>query len=781
MSIDSTASSSPPPRLSLLKNRVSISSRSNKPLDSQVSHSEQYLERQPIKSPRKDRHYQQRPPLRVRAISTTDDASPDTPVESTYMPELLNKLDTRRDKRSSEPKTSVEKDHHASLEHRNSIAQIHFSSFLPHAFRNPKHHQKSIIKDEANTNNPTLNKTDKFVSTSSIQFTDTVAMKADPTLRPRSPTAPVHVSRFIPSNSNERFPLSTTEDSISSSFILDENLSEPRSSELFIFESHTSLCVSKIYRDNFFDYFHINYSGEFDDEGPFIASLRCINQKTAMTDICEARVIIRTQYRNYDVSEIFDSKNENSILRVLLNKARLPPVHTYGPVGDPKANEKIYLFDKQNDERYNCKIGVIYQHFNQTNEQDIFNNENPLNDMWDFLDRISKRIYLKGFQKYRGDLDTKNGSHGEYSYYAEYENHEIMFNIAPLVPSTNAEEKCTIRKGLIGNAFVCIVFQEPGANFSPDFITGRVTQIYITVQPSMKDEKLHYKIGVWRRNDITGVIDPPGGILLYDTSFASYFLTLLLNAVDVAIKSPSLRSRVYEQRQRLKLEELKKLMYLFSIGPIPEFGSEMDSFHYITDGRPYARSESVSSNTTVTANDNASSNAGRISPTSSKKKAFSKKFFGVFASRSGSISSSSTPSNSAYTDPISPGSQTLPVSDASLTFGRTSIPVQRETVQRSRSTKTNHAPVPSTRSSNINTLTHPSMSLNNSISDNSTQANLINTYALGIAPRNRSNSSPEDAVNTNKPQRIPVPTIVEAFIPTSSEDDDTEEYSGDEV
>jgi len=114
--------------------------------------------------------------------------------------------------------------------------------------------------------------------------------------------------------------------------------------------------------------------------------------------------------------------------------------------------------------------------------------------MRDFLDRISSRIYLKGFPKYRGDLDTKDDLHGEYSYYTKYENHEIMFNIAPLIPSTKANRQCIERKGLIGNAFVCIVFQEPGAVFSPDFISGKVTQIYITVQPLIINEQLHYKV-----------------------------------------------------------------------------------------------------------------------------------------------------------------------------------------------------------------------------------------------------------------------------------------------
>jgi hypothetical protein len=114
--------------------------------------------------------------------------------------------------------------------------------------------------------------------------------------------------------------------------------------------------------------------------------------------------------------------------------------------------------------------------------------------MMDFLEILADRVRLKGFQKYRGDLDTKDDLHGEYSFYTIYDNHEIMFNVAPLVPSTKANGQCIERKGLVGNAFVCIVFQDPGAVFLPDFISGKVTQIYITVQPIIDEEQTFYKV-----------------------------------------------------------------------------------------------------------------------------------------------------------------------------------------------------------------------------------------------------------------------------------------------
>lgn len=114
--------------------------------------------------------------------------------------------------------------------------------------------------------------------------------------------------------------------------------------------------------------------------------------------------------------------------------------------------------------------------------------------MSEFLKVLADRVSLKGFHKYRGDLDIKDDLHGDHSYYTIYDNHEIMFNVAPIIPSSKANGQCIERKSLVGNAFVCIVFQHPDADFTPDYIAGKVTQVYITVKPCIIDEELYYKV-----------------------------------------------------------------------------------------------------------------------------------------------------------------------------------------------------------------------------------------------------------------------------------------------
>lgn len=113
-------------------------------------------------------------------------------------------------------------------------------------------------------------------------------------------------------------------------------------------------------------------------------------------------------------------------------------------------------------------------------------------EMEKFLNIISDRIELKDFHHYRGDLDIKSNEHGIYSYFIKFENHQIMFNVAPIIPSdTNFIQ----RKSLIANALLCIVFQDKGTQtFDPNFMRGKVTQVYITVQPIEKNAELYYKV-----------------------------------------------------------------------------------------------------------------------------------------------------------------------------------------------------------------------------------------------------------------------------------------------
>ncbi|CAF1541358.1 unnamed protein product [Adineta ricciae] len=358
-------------------------------------------------------------------------------------------------------------------------------------------------------------------------------------------------------------------------FILEKCLTDNIQEEQIEYKLNAPLCISKIYKNEFFPYFHLNYSGTFENQELFFASIRVIakesNEEEEEEEERIVQALIRTKTNNYHVSNKMNITNEENLLRMLFNKVQLQPIQHYEIIRHINANGKLLEFDQSNDEQYSSKIALIFQRLNQTSEDEIFNNNDLSMEMEDFLSFISDRIELKNFPKYRGDLDVKTNEHGIYSYFTTFQNHQIMFNVAQMIPLDKNNRNFIQRKGLIGNALICVVFQEGGATFQPDFILSKVTQVYITVQPIKIDSQLYYKIEIWRRNSIEPIRVPSVGIIEVNESFRSYFLTLLLNTMNIILKNEYFAKRIIEPRQQLRSDSMDKLSQLFSSysKPIP--------------------------------------------------------------------------------------------------------------------------------------------------------------------------------------------------------------------
>ncbi|CAF3566599.1 unnamed protein product [Rotaria sp. Silwood1] len=352
-------------------------------------------------------------------------------------------------------------------------------------------------------------------------------------------------------NDNGTSPDPREEHSSSALFVFQQSLSDSQQENIPHYQLNSPLCVSQQYEKEFFDYFHMNYFGELEHEGLFLASVRTIRTKPfeirRHLSSCYSetndkdneqllRAIIRTQDNNYDVSGIINIKNEENILQFLLDKTELSSICYVKLVHDIKANEKILEFDKYNDEQLSNKVGIVYQQLNQSNEIEILSNNEISIEMENFLNLISELVQLKNFNKYR----------------------------APMISSDRNDREFIQRKSLIANALICIIFQEEnGLSFQPDFFLGKVTQVYIIVQPIQIKSNLYYKIEIWRRTDIEPIVDPSGGIFKRDESFRDYFLTLILNTTNTILKKDFFRKRIIEQRSSLKNEYLIKLSQIF--------------------------------------------------------------------------------------------------------------------------------------------------------------------------------------------------------------------------
>lgn len=125
------------------------------------------------------------------------------------------------------------------------------------------------------------------------------------------------------------------------------------------------------------------------------------------------------------------------------------------------------------------KFGIVYVRKGQEKEKQYFGNKEAdcCPEFWQFVEFLGQKIALKGWRGYRGDLDNRENTTGTHSIYTEFEDLEIMFHVAPLLPSDT-------RQRLIGNDIVAVIFLEPGVVWNPESIVSQVIHAQIIVQPS---------------------------------------------------------------------------------------------------------------------------------------------------------------------------------------------------------------------------------------------------------------------------------------------------------
>ena len=57
---------------------------------------------------------------------------------------------------------------------------------------------------------------------------------------------------------------------------------------------------------------------------------------------------------------------------------------------------------------FQVKVGVMYCRAGQSTEEEMYNNESAGQALEEFLHLLGERVRLKGFTKYRAQLDTKS-------------------------------------------------------------------------------------------------------------------------------------------------------------------------------------------------------------------------------------------------------------------------------------------------------------------------------------------------------------------------------------
>ncbi|XP_029336615.1 signal-induced proliferation-associated 1-like protein 2 isoform X1 [Mus caroli] len=218
----------------------------------------------------------------------------------------------------------------------------------------------------------------------------------------------------------------------------------------------------------------------------------------------------------------------------------------------PKVPEQLLKLDEQGLS-FQHKIGILYCRAGQSTEEEMYNNETAGPAFEEFLDLLGQRVRLKGFSKYRAQLDNKTDSTGTHSLYTTYKDFELMFHVSTLLPYMPNNRQQLLRKRHIGNDIVTIVFQEPGAlPFTPKNIRSHFQHVFVIVKVHNPcTENVCYSVGVSRSKDVPPFGPPiPKGVTFPKSAvFRDFLLAKVINAENAAHKSEKFRAMATRTRQ----------------------------------------------------------------------------------------------------------------------------------------------------------------------------------------------------------------------------------------
>ncbi|XP_056147699.1 signal-induced proliferation-associated 1-like protein 2 isoform X2 [Lampris incognitus] len=221
-------------------------------------------------------------------------------------------------------------------------------------------------------------------------------------------------------------------------------------------------------------------------------------------------------------------------------------------INSPKVPEQLLKLDEQGLS-FQHKVGVLYCKAGQSTEEEMYNNESAGPALDEFLDLLGQRVRLKGFTKYRAQLDNKTDSTGTHSLYTTYKDYELMFHVSTLLPYTPNNRQQLLRKRHIGNDIVTIVFQEPGAlPFTPKNIRSHFQHVFVIVKVHNPcTENVCYSVAVSRSKDVPPFGPPiPKGVTFPKSAvFRDFLLAKVINGENAAHKSEKFRAMATRTRQ----------------------------------------------------------------------------------------------------------------------------------------------------------------------------------------------------------------------------------------
>lgn len=215
------------------------------------------------------------------------------------------------------------------------------------------------------------------------------------------------------------------------------------------------------------------------------------------------RIIIRTKQRDIRKLQLASEKDNLERIYPKLKSLKLAVIKS------PAINEDLSKLEKMlNVTRY--KFGLIFVDKGQNDENQIYSNCSGSPAYEEFLDLLG-RVKLQGYTGYRGGLDVKNNSTGEYSVaIPEFKSYGIMFHVSTLLPCQEFDQQRVERKRHIGNDVVVLIFKERADEkdtFDPRILTSHFNSVFFIVSPIVQcNVTTHYVLNIVNRPTIASYV-----------------------------------------------------------------------------------------------------------------------------------------------------------------------------------------------------------------------------------------------------------------------------------
>ena len=316
--------------------------------------------------------------------------------------------------------------------------------------------------------------------------------------------------------------------------------------------------VQETHEKYFYGTEHWNYFTNDEDLGPVILSLKQEN----INGRDQFRILVRavgyTIHGLIPASCVFaDRYNREEVVASLGREINLNPPLTLGQL--PDTSEELMKLD-QVFIKSELKVGVIYVKEGQYTEEEILDNNEHSANFDEFLTILGDKCRLKGFDKYKGGLDTVHDLTGLHSVYTHWRGIEVMFHVSSLLPYEKSDPQKLQRKRHVGNDIVCVVFLEAdNTRFSPSCIKSHFLHTFIVVRcsPKIKFKPTRYEISVVTRDEV-GAYKP----YLWEQStftkgpmFRDWLLAKIVNGERASYSAPKF-ARMQERTRSQMLEDL---------------------------------------------------------------------------------------------------------------------------------------------------------------------------------------------------------------------------------